>query len=103
MKRKLSPFAECETGERGYVVDYAVGKVRGGADEEDSIAIDESGYARNMDLVLGGWAGYQVDFDAKIRAGFAEGSMGCFGDDPVVYQRGLFYLEFGVEGIHLWL
>ena len=36
-------------------------------------------------MIIGGWAGDEMDFDAEIGAGFAEGGVRCFGDDPTVY------------------
>ena len=81
-------FAEGEAGEGGDVVDDAVGEVGGGTDEEDGVAIYEGGHGGGVDLVGWGRAGDEVDFDAEVGAGFAEGSVGCFGDDPVVCQHG---------------
>lgn len=78
-------FAEGEAREGGDVVDYAVGEGGGGADEEDGVAVDESGDAGDVDAV--GWTGasHEVDFDAEIGARFVERWMGGFGDDPRRY------------------
>lgn len=86
VKGELALLAEGETGEGGNVVDDAVGEIRGGADEEDGVAVDEGGDAADVDLVLGGWAGDQMDFDAEIGSSLAKGGVSCFGNDPVTRQ-----------------
>ena len=39
-----------------------------------------------MYFVGWGFAGDEVDFDAEIFAGFAEGCVGCLGEDPIKYK-----------------
>lgn len=56
-----------------------MGKVGSGADEENGVAIDEASNAGDVDLVGGGRAGDEMDFDFEIRAGFAESGVSGFG------------------------
>lgn len=72
-----------ELGERGDVVDDAVGEVGGGADEEDRVAIYEARDGGDGDLV--GWrgAGDEVDLDSEVVAGFVERGVASVWEDPV--------------------
>lgn len=62
-----------------------MGEVGCGAHEENRIAVYEAGYAGDVDLVVGAWAGDEVNFDAEVGASFAEGGVGCIWEDPVFY------------------
>lgn len=74
---------EGELREGRDIVYYAVREIRGRADEEDGVSVDEAGDAADVDLV--GWcgAGDEVDFDFEVFCCFAEGCVGGFGEDPV--------------------
>ena len=71
-----------ELGERGDVVDDAVGKVGGGADEEDRVAVYEARDGGDGDLVAWGGAGDEVDLDSEVVAGFVECGVAGVGEDP---------------------
>ena len=75
-------FAKCEAGEGRNVVNDAVREIRSRADEEDGVTVHKAGDAGDVDAVGGGGAGDQVDFDTKIRPGFAEGGVCSFRKDP---------------------
>jgi len=65
-----------------------MGEIGGRADEEDGVAVDEAGYAGKVDLIGGGGAGDQMDFDAEIFSCFPEGCVGCFWEDPIPVSVG---------------
>lgn len=73
---------EGELGERGDVVDDAVGEVGGGADEEDRVAVDKARDGGDGDLVRGRGTGDEVDLDPKVVAGFVERGVTSVGKDP---------------------
>jgi hypothetical protein len=74
--------ADSKLGERGDVIDDAVGKVRGRADEEDRVAVYETRHGGDGDLVGGRGAGDEVDLDPEVVAGLVEGSVGCIRENP---------------------
>lgn len=59
-----------------------MGEIRGRTDEENGVAIDEAGDGGDVHAVGGGRAGDEVGFDFEVGAGFAEGGVGGFGEDP---------------------
>ena len=59
-----------------------MGEIGRGADEKHGVAVYEAGDGRNVNLIGGRGAGYQMDFDAEVFASFAEGCVTCFGEDP---------------------
>ena len=73
---------EREAGERGYVVDDAMGKVGRGADEQDGVTVDEAGDGGEGYTVGGRWAGDKVGFDFEVRSRFAKGRVGGFREYP---------------------
>lgn len=73
---------DSELGERGDVVDDAVGEVGGRADEEDRVAVYEARDRRDGDLVGGRGASDEVDLDSEVVAGFVEGGVRRVREDP---------------------
>jgi hypothetical protein len=61
-----------------------MGEVRGRAYKKDSVAIDETRHAGDVDLIGWGRAGYQVDLDAKIGACLAECCVASLWENPTV-------------------
>ena len=59
-----------------------MGKVRGGADQENGVAVYETGDGARRDGVGRGWGGNKVDFDGEIGTRFAESGVGGLWDDP---------------------
>lgn len=57
-------------------------EIGGGANEKDSVAVDEAGDGAEVDLVRGSWAGDEVDFDAEVGACFAECCVAGFWEYP---------------------
>jgi hypothetical protein len=57
-------------------------EVGSGANQEDSVAVDQTRYRRNVDLIGRRGTCDQVDLDLEVSACFVEGSMRCFREDP---------------------
>lgn len=74
---------ESEFGKGRNIVDDAVRKVGRGADEEDCVAVYKTRDGGDVDLVVGGRAGDEVDFDTEVGSCFAEGCVCCVWENPV--------------------
>ena len=80
-------FAQGEIGERGDVVDDAMREVWCRADEQDRVAVYEPRDGGHVRAIAGGRAGDEVHADLEVGAGFAEGGVGGFGEDPGMGMR----------------
>ena len=87
------------------VVDDAVRERRRGPDEQDRVAVDEPGHAGDVGAVRGGRAADQMNFNAEVAAGFEEGGVCGFRDDPerVWISDDVLEIRMGSATVHFWL
>ena len=64
-----------------------MGEVGRATDEEDGVAVDQTGDGGDVGAVGRRGAGDQVQLDFEVGGGFLEGCVGGFGDDPACCQR----------------